>query len=63
VDVEPVDLGLELGQRVELRLGLAPVVLGCPVAGERLQRGQLHTLQSVLDELLGGPARRGDATT
>ena len=44
VDVDPVDLGRELGQRVQSRLGPAPVVLGRPVAGERLQRRQLHAL-------------------
>ena len=60
VDLDPVDLGRELRQRVQSRLALAPVVLGRPVAGERLQRRQLHALRSVCDELLGGPARRRD---
>jgi hypothetical protein len=61
VDVDPVDGGRELGQRVQLGLGLAPVVLGRPVAGERLHRRQLHPLGAVGDQLSGGPARRGDA--
>jgi hypothetical protein len=39
----------------------APVVLGRPVAGELLDRGQLHALRPVCDQLLGGPAGRGDA--
>jgi hypothetical protein len=43
VDVHSVDLGLELRQRVQSRLALAPVVLGRPVAGEFLDRRQLHT--------------------
>ena len=49
------------GKRVELRLGLAPVVLGRPVARELLERRELHALRSIGDQLLGGPARRGDA--
>ena len=61
VDVDPVDLGRELRQRVELRLHLAPVVVGLPVARELLQRRQLHALRPIFDELLAGPARRGDA--
>jgi hypothetical protein len=61
VDVDPVDLGRELGERVEVRLGLAPVVVGLPVARERLQRRQLHALRPIFDQLLAGPARRGDA--
>ena len=36
VDIHAVDLGHELRHCVELRLGLAPVVLGSPVARERL---------------------------
>ena len=61
VDVHPVDLGLELRQRVQPRLAPAPVVLGRPVAGERLDRRQLHALRAICDELLGRPAHRGDA--
>ena len=45
VDLHAVDLGRELRQRVQLRLGLAPVVLGRPVARERLKRRRLHTLR------------------
>jgi hypothetical protein len=61
VDVHPVDLGRELRQRVESRLARAPVVLGRPEARERLERGQLHALRPVGDELSRGPARGGDA--
>ncbi len=60
VDLDPVDLGRELRQRVQSRLAPAPVVLGRPVAGERLQRRQLHALRAVGDELLRRPARRLD---
>jgi hypothetical protein len=38
VDLEPVDLGLELRQRVQSGPARAPVVLAHPVAGERLDR-------------------------
>jgi hypothetical protein len=60
MDLDPVDLGRELGERVELRLGLAPVVVSRPVARELLQRRQLHALRPICDELLAGPPRRGD---
>ena len=61
VDVQPVDLGDEVGHRVELGLALAPVVLGLPVARDRLDRRQLHALRRILDALLLGPARGRDA--
>src|SRR5215467_10603267 len=61
VDVQPVDLGLELWQRVQSRLAAAPVVVGRPVAREVLYRRQLHTLRPIGDEFLGWPARRIDA--
>ena len=60
VDVHAVDLGRELRQRVQLRLARAPVVLRRPVAGERLDRRQLHALRPISDELTGGPARRSE---
>jgi hypothetical protein len=61
VDVQPVDPGGELLERVQFRLALPPVVIGRPVAGQFLQRRQLHALRPVGDEFLGRPARRGDA--
>ena len=57
VDVEPVDLGDELGQGVELRLALAPVVVRRPVAREFLERRERHTLRRVRDGLLLRPSR------
>src|SRR2546425_8799170 len=54
VDVHAVDLGRELGQGVELRLGLAPVVVGLPVARELLNRRQLHALRPICDHLPEG---------
>jgi hypothetical protein len=62
VDVQPVDLGRELRQRVQSRLALAPVVVRRPVARQRLHRGELHALRPVVDELAGRPARRFDTT-
>src|SRR2546430_17519338 len=55
VNVHTVDLGLELRERVELRLSLAPVVVGRPIAAKRLNRRKLHALRAVLDELLRWP--------
>jgi hypothetical protein len=60
VDVHPIDLRRELRQRVQSRLALAPVVLGRPVAGELLHRGELHALRAIVDELLRRQARRLD---
>src|SRR5947209_13108546 len=45
---------------VELRLGLAPVVVGLPVARELLNHRQLDALRPICDQLPGGQARRGD---
>src|SRR5262245_29125971 len=61
VDVESVDLSLELWQRVQLRLALAPIMLGRPIARQLLQHRLLDALRSVSDKLLVGPARPGDA--
>ena len=61
VDVLAVDLRLELRQRVQLLLAPAPVIAGHPVAGQLLDRRQLHALRAVGDQLLGRQPRRGDA--
>ena len=45
MDVEPVDLGDELREGVQLRLDLAPVVVGLPVAHELLELCELHALR------------------
>ena len=60
VDVHTVDLGRELRKRIEPRLDPTEVVVLCPVAGELLDRRELHALRAVLDELLARPARRLD---
>ena len=54
---------MKCGHGVQPGLALAPVVLGLPVARERLHRRQLHALRGILDALLLGPARGRDART
>ena len=59
-DVDEVDLGpsisvVNCGSAFSLA-SLAPVVLGRPVAGELLQRRQLHALRPIFDQLLRRPA-------
>jgi hypothetical protein len=61
LDVQPVDLGDELRQRVQRRLDLAPVVAVAPVLDERAQLRQLDTLRPVADSLPVRPARRPNA--
>ena len=63
VDVEAVDLGRELRERVQPRLARAPVVLRLPVAGELPHRRELHALGLVRDGLLLGPLGGCDAST
>ena len=63
VDVQPVDLGHEVRQGVQLRLAPAPVVLRRPVAREFVHHRQLHALRMIRDELLVGPAGGRDART
>ena len=51
MNVEPVDLGQELRQRVQLCLAPPPVVLCRPIIGECLHRGEVHALGIVCDGL------------
>ena len=44
MDVESVDLGDELRERVQLRLASAPVVVRGPVVREVVHRRELHAL-------------------
>ena len=55
MDVQPVDLGDELRQRIEPRLDLPPVVVRLPIAHELLQGRQRHALGFIRDGLLFGP--------
>jgi hypothetical protein len=58
MDVEPVDLGYEVRQVVQLRLAFAPVVVGRPVPREILHHRQRRALRVVGDRLdLGPPGR------
>jgi hypothetical protein len=49
VDIQPVDLGDELGMSVQLRLAPAPVVVGRPIPRDRLHEGELHALRRIGD--------------
>ena len=59
VDVEAVDLGDEVGQGRKALLELAPVVIRRPVAGQCLDRLELHALGRI--DLRLRPPRRLDA--
>ena len=61
MNVEAVDLGEEIGVGVQLRLDLAPVVLGRPIPRERLNEGELHALRKIGDGFLLGQPRGLDA--
>ena len=61
VNVEAVDLGDEIRHARSVSPRLAPVVLGRPVARERLSRGELNALRVIRDRLPLGPPRRVDA--
>ncbi len=63
MNVQSIDLGHEVREGFELRLALAPVVVGRPVAGECLHRHQRHALRVVADGLAIRPARRCDPAT
>ena len=59
VNVNPVDISHEMRQGLEPLLELAPVVLGPPIAGEGLNRRELHALGGIRFPV--GPPRRVDA--
>ena len=61
MNVQPIDVRDEIRNGVDLRLGLAPVVVGGPVARELLHRRELDTLRFIVDRFLLGPLRRLDA--
>jgi hypothetical protein len=44
MDVEPVDLGNELRQRVQFRLAFAPIVFFAPIARELPHHFERHAL-------------------
>ena len=61
MNVQSVDLGQELGQRVEGRFAFAPVVLSGPVPRELLTGRERHALRRIRDGFPFGPLRRLDA--
>jgi hypothetical protein len=63
VDLEPVDLGAELGQRVQARLARPPVVTVGPVRAQLLQVGKRDALRPVVDRLAVRPAGAVKALT
>ena len=63
MNVQPVDLGYEVRERIQPRLARIPVVVARPVVGEVLHQRQPHTLRVVIDGLaLGPPGGRDPAT-
>ena len=62
MDVESVDLGDEMRQRVQLRLAFAPIVICRPIVREFLHRRELHALRCVRDRFPLGPSCRRDAS-
>src|ERR687897_3777901 len=63
MNVEPIDLGHELRQGVELLLDLAPIVICGPIACEFPHRRKRHALGLICNGLLFGPLRGRDAAT
>ena len=63
VNVEPVDLGHELGEGIQVRLAGAPVVVRHPVVRELLDHGERDALGVIRDGLLLGPVRGRDPST
>jgi hypothetical protein len=61
VNVQPVDLGHEVRQGVQLPLALAPVVVRPPVVRQFLHHREPHALGVVGDRLALGPPGRVDA--
>jgi hypothetical protein len=47
--VEPIDLGHEVREGVQLRLARTPIVIRRPIARECLSRRQLHALRCIRD--------------
>ena len=62
MNVEPIDLGDELRQRVEPRLHFAPIVFCRPIVRELLNGRELYALRCVRDGFLLRPDRRIDAS-
>src|SRR5215213_4607553 len=61
MNVQPIDLGDEVRQGLQLLLALAPVVLFRPIARECLHCREPRALRLIFDGLLFGPLCRRDA--
>ena len=61
MNVELIDSGDEVRQRVQFRLALAPIVLRRPVVREFLNRREPYALRVIPDRFALGPSRRGNA--
>ena len=61
VDAESVQVRLELGESIQLRLATAPVVFLLPILGDFLQLGERDALLPVVDGLLVRPSRVREA--
>jgi hypothetical protein len=61
MNVQPINLGDEIRQGVQLGLDLALIVICRPIAGERLGRRELHALRCIRDRFPLGPLCRVDA--
>ncbi len=57
VNIQSIDLGHEVRQRIELRLALAPIVISRPMAREVLNHRERHALRVVGDSLPVRPSR------
>jgi hypothetical protein len=60
VNVQPIDVGDELRESVQLRFRLSPIVIRRPVARQALHCRKRHTLRLVGDRFLLGPPCRSD---
>ena len=49
MNIQPIDLGDELRERIQFRLDLAPVVVRCRIAREGLSCRELHPLRCIRD--------------
>src|SRR5690242_14739176 len=61
MNVQAIDLGHELRQRVQSCFALAQVVVCAPIAREFSHGRELHAMRSVVDRLLVGTPGRIDA--
>src|SRR2546426_5453627 len=62
MNVQPIDLGDELRNGIQLRLDLAPVVVCRPIAREFLDRLELHALRCIRDRFPFRPPQNVQAS-